>query len=312
VRDDPRYLSTAQVAETLGLSVTTIKRWVDDGVLAARKTVGGHRKVLVADVLRLMRESDLPEADLSKLFPRARKAADPKPEDVSAQLLEALKAADQPTVKALLHGAFRHGFAMDLLADRVIAPALEQLGNEWEAGRIGVMHEHRATQDMVSALYELAEVVRVPPERNRPVAVGGAPEGDPTLVATLLAKLVLLEAGWEAVNLGPHTPVGAFLTAIGDLRPRLLWVCVTHLPDADAFLRDYRELYREAQAFGTAVAVGGRALTKAVRERMPYTTFGDGMAHLAAFARTLYQRPGIPKKGRPPRGAGERRFREGR
>jgi hypothetical protein len=34
------------------------------------------------------------------------------------------------------------------------------------------------------------------------------------------------------------------------------------------------------------------------------------MAHLAAFARTLYQRPGIPKKGRPPRGERERRFRE--
>jgi MerR family transcriptional regulator, light-induced transcriptional regulator len=311
VGDDPRYLSTAQVAETLGLSVTTIKRWVDDGVLAARKTVGGHRKVLVADVLRLMRESELPEADLSKLFPRPRKAGHPNPESVSAQLLSALKAADQPAVKALLRGAFRHGFAMDVLADRVIAPALDRLGHDREAGRIAVMHEHRALQVIVAALYELAEVIRVEPDRNRPVAVGGAPEGDPTLVATLLANLVLLDAGWEAVNLGPDTPVGAFVTAISDLRPRLVWVCVSRLTDADAFLRDCDDLYHEAQGSGTALAVGGRGLSRPLLEKMPFATFGDGMGQLAAFARTLHQRPGIPKKGRPPRAQRERGSRAG-
>jgi methanogenic corrinoid protein MtbC1 len=259
-----------------------------------------------------MRERALPEADLSKLFPRPRKAGHPSPGDLSAQLLAALKAADQTAVKALLHGAFRQGVAMDLLADHVIAPALKDLGGDWEGGRIGVMHEHRGTEVMVAALYELAEAVRVHADRNRPVAVGGAPEGDPTLVATLLAKLVLLDAGWEAVNLGPHTPVGAFLGAISDLRPRLVWICVTHLADAEAFLRDYHQLYREAEANGAAVAIGGRALSKELRERMPYTTFGDGMTHLAAFARTLYQRPGIPKKGRPPRGERQPRLRERR
>ncbi|HKB02054.1 MAG TPA: helix-turn-helix domain-containing protein [Gemmataceae bacterium] len=309
--DDPRYLSTAQVAETLGLSVTTIKRWVDDGVLAARKTVGGHRKVLVADVLRLMRESELPEADLSKLFPRPRKAGVPNPDAVSAQLLTALKAADQPAVRALLHGAFRHGLAMDVLADRVVTPALDRLETERHAGRIGVMHEHRALQVIVAALYELAEIIRVEPDRGRPVAVGGAPESDPTLVATLLANLVLLDAGWEAVNLGPDNPVGAFVTAINDLRPRLVWVCVSRLPELDAFLRDCDELYHEARGAGTALAVGGRALSRETLDKMPFATFGAGMGQLAAYARTLFQRPGVPKKGRPPRARRERRSRAG-
>jgi hypothetical protein len=153
----------------------------------------------------------------------------------------------------------------------------------------------------VSALYELKAALRPPPEPDRPVAVGGAPGADPTLIPTLLAKLVLIDAGWEAVNLGPDTPGEAFVVSMNELRPRLVWVCVTHLVDPDRFLRDYRTLYRHAEARGIAVAVGGRGLTKALRERMPYTTFGDGMAHLGAFARTLHQRPPVPKKGRPPR-----------
>ena len=46
--------------------------------------------------------------------------------------------------------------------------------------------------------------------------------------------------------------------------------------------------------------VGGRALSDPVRGTMPYTTYGDGMTQLAAFARTLYRPPQRPKRGRPP------------
>ena len=296
-----RYVSTARVAEALGLSVTTIKRWVDEGILPARKTAGGHRKVSMADVVRLVRESGLPQADISKLLPRPRDVDLSNPGAMAGQLRAALRDADQDVVQALLYGAYRDGYRLELLGDRVIAPALDEIGRAWEAGRIDVMHEHRATQAVVAGLYKLATALPPPPDGGRPVAVGGAPAGDPTIVPTLLAGLVLLDAGWAAVNLGPDTPASAFVSAMDELQPRLVWVSATHLEDAEAFLTEYREIYRQAAARGIAVAVGGRALTKGVRERMVYSTFGDGMTHLAAFARTLHQRPPVPRKGRPRR-----------
>jgi methanogenic corrinoid protein MtbC1 len=187
------------------------------------------------------------------------------------------------------------------LADGVVAPAMRRLGHEWERGRIDVFHEHRATQLCAAALFELKGQLDVCADGERPVALGGGPERDPYLLANLLAQIVLLDAGWQAVNLGPNTPLASFRKAVADFRPRLLWLSVSHLEDADGFLGEYRLLYEEAAQSGAAVAVGGRALVEQLRAGMPYTTFGDGLTHLAAFAGTLHPRPRRPRRGRPPR-----------
>jgi excisionase family DNA binding protein len=296
---ESRYVSTAEVAVALGVSVTTVKRWVDEGILPAHRTAGGHRKLLLADVLRIVREENLPHVDLGRLRLAALGDVAAEPGALSRQLAEALKQGETAAARALVHGAYEGGLAVEALADEVIAPAMRQVGHDWEKGRVEVWHEHRGTQICAAVLYELKAGL----ERRDgalPVAVGGAPEGDPYLLATLLAEMVLLDAGWDAVNLGPHTPLESLCKIVAAFRPRLLWLSVSRLDDVDAFVDRYRELYRSAGEAGTAVAVGGRALTAEVRARVPYTTFGDGLAHLAAFARSLHPRRRRPRRGRPP------------
>jgi methanogenic corrinoid protein MtbC1 len=146
----------------------------------------------------------------------------------------------------------------------------------------------------------LKEDLEARAEKNRPVAVGGAPEGDPYLLPTLLAQYVLLDAGWEAVNLGPNTPLASVAKAVKELRPRLLWISVSYLENREAFIEGYKDLYRVAERQGVAVAAGGQALQESLRSAIPYTTYGDGLSHLAAFARTLHPRPKRPRRGRPP------------
>jgi excisionase family DNA binding protein len=288
------YLTTAQTARALGVSVSTVKRWVDHGVLPAHVTAGGHRKLLRPEVLALARQGRLPAGEPPVLpDPRADAAT------ISAALVAALVAGRSPDARAVVRGALDAGHSLDAIADRVIAPAMAEVGHGWERGRVDVWEEHRATEVCAAALYDLRGELERRAERDRPLAIGGAPAGDPYTLPSLLAQFVLLDSGWEAVNLGPNTPLSNMARAVRELRPRLLWMSASYLADERDFLRAYGDLYRAAEGLGVTVVVGGRGLAAGIRASMPYAAYGDGLAHLAAFARSLHPRPRRPARGRP-------------
>ena len=293
------YVSTAEAALALGVGVSTVKRWVDEGILPAHRTHGGHRKLLRAEVLAVAREKSLPRGDVTGLLVNSTRKTNP--EALKSLFLQAVLEGNSEQVRALLRRAYRSGLPLEALADHLIAPVMQQVGHDWETDRIDVWKEHRGTQVCATAVYELFAEVAPRAESQRPVALGGGPEGDPYHLASLLAQLALVDAGWDAVNLGPNTPFQSFTKAVRELRPRLVWISVSYVVDAEKFVREYRAFQREASRQGATIALGGSALIEPLRSQLLYTTFGDGLTHLLEFARTLHPRPQRPRRGRPRR-----------
>lgn len=297
--DLPQYLSTIEAAAILAVSVSTVKRWVDEGLLPAHRTAGGHRKLLRAEVLAMARQGDLPHGNLAFFGGSSERDRTVDLERTTTDLWKALRDGQGEAARAIIRNFYASGVAVETIADGIVAPAMGKLGRDWETSRIDVWQEHRGTQLCAAALYDLKEDLEARAEKNRPVAVGGAPEGDPYLLPTLLAQYVMLDAGWEAVNLGPNTPLASLAKALEELRPRLLWISVSYLDNHEKFIQEYKDLFRVAERHGVAVATGGQALRESVRSAIPYTSYGDGLCHLAAFARTLHPRPKRPRRGRP-------------
>jgi excisionase family DNA binding protein len=52
------YLLPSEVAEALQVSPKTVTRWVKEGKLASRRTLGGHRRFARADIESLVEHLD--------------------------------------------------------------------------------------------------------------------------------------------------------------------------------------------------------------------------------------------------------------
>lgn len=293
----PNYVSTQLVAEALGVSVSTVKRWVDDGVLKAHRTAGGHRKLLSTDVLRLADREKLPRVDLTRLAAAGVNRQDPS--KIRRTLRTALRDGNEQKVRALLARCSRQGMPMARMADQIIAPAMAMIGREWDEGVIDILHEHRATLVCSAALTELKANLAERSVGDRPIAVGCSPERDFYSLPTLLAEMILLEAGWKAINLGPNTPFESLRKAIDEFQPRLVWLSVSHLDDAEQFAAQYLRWSMSLRDRPIAIALGGQALTAELRSRLPCAMVGDRLSQLSDLADTLYPNPKTPKRGRP-------------
>jgi excisionase family DNA binding protein len=53
---EDQILTTRQVADLLGVAVSTAQQWIESGALSSWKTPGGHRRVKMQDVLRLVKD----------------------------------------------------------------------------------------------------------------------------------------------------------------------------------------------------------------------------------------------------------------
>lgn len=53
-------LTTTEAARLLGFHVNTLKNWVRDGKMPAFKTLGGHYRIRAKDLVRVLRENEIP------------------------------------------------------------------------------------------------------------------------------------------------------------------------------------------------------------------------------------------------------------
>ena len=289
---DP-LLKTQQVAGALKVSGSTIKRWVDSGALGARRTIGKHRLIPLSEALEFARRRGFSVAGFEGLaHPRLApvKGSRVVDEELRDELFESLILGDIRRVRTTARSVVTTQTGAIPLADQLIRPVMQRLGDRWKSGSVDVYHEHQATQIVTTVLSELIQRSAQALQPGSPVAVGASPESDPYLLPLQLGELVLRENGWDVRNLGVNLPLRSLSAAVWEYRPRLVFLSISHLADEDRFAREYREFHESVATLDVAVMLGGRALGEELRTRLIYAGFGERMAHLAEFARRLAPR----------------------
>ena len=284
VMEKDRLYSPAQLAPILGVSESTLKRWVDAGHLRGVKSPGGHRRIALRDLLAFLRSRGRPVPSLEGLGVLAeRTRASAAAPATATGLADLLLRGDTDVARTLLLDQLRAGQPLDEILDRLVAPSMAHIGALWAQKQIDVYEEHLVTLCAWAILFELRGLLPAAGAKA-PIAVGGAPPGDPYVLPCLMAEMVLIDLGWRTINTGPDTPLASLRHAIEEHRPALVWLSITTRRLRPDFFADYALLFETAQSHRTRVVLGGQGVTPGLQDRVIASAFGTRLAHLKAFA----------------------------
>lgn len=252
-----RLLTPKQIATSIGVSESSLKRWCDQGVLTTVRTPGGHRRVRSGEVIRFLREQQYalvrPEAIG---LPTGLGAGSAAAGSARNALFDAVSRGDAESIRRVVIETYLKGGPVVRVCQDLVTPVLHAIGDQWECGALEVYQERQGCEVLGRALYELKTLLPEP-DPSAPVAIGGTPAGDHYRLATQMIELALQEAGWRATSLGSSLPFETLAAAAERRRPRLFWLSLSYVDDREATKAGFQHFIRSAPA-NTAVAVGGR------------------------------------------------------
>jgi MerR family transcriptional regulator, light-induced transcriptional regulator len=284
-----QFISPKLVAQAIGVSESSIKRWCDRGLLQTVRTAGGHRRMTMNSVVEFIRSTGqlLVEPQLLGL------PADTGRGETSLlrsrdQLTQALIEGDETRARKLVFDLYMAATPAVEIFDKLLAPTMHAIGERWAQNSIEVYQERRACEIVLRILFELRTILPVV-RADAPYAMGGTLSKDPYKLATTMVELVLREAGWRAESYGTDLPLCTLGAAAIHMQPRLCWMSVSCIEDVPKFQAEYARFAELALNSGIAIVVGGRALTEAIRREMNYSAYCDTFRHIVQFAGAIYR-----------------------
>lgn len=282
-----KLLTTKELAEAIGASESSMRRWTNSGVIRTARTVGGHRRIAISDAIRFIRESGamIVRPDLLGLpaMPAGADRIQIGSDSLKLHLFEALQAGDAPAAAGCIAGLFLHGLSVAALSDGAVRPAMQRIGELWRKDARGILVEHRAMTICVQALEMLRQMIGEPAP-DAPVALGGAPEGDPYMLPSMVAATVLREAGYRDINFGPLTPLELLATAAAENKASIVWLSVKVVEDRARLQRELTDLAGQLAALSIKLVVGGTGIESLSVRSMKNVHVMQTMTELAAFA----------------------------
>lgn len=281
--------SPKQVANALGVSESSVKRWVDSGKLQAVKTAGGHRKVPLPSVATFVRESGMAIANptILGMVEQVSTSSDPTASD----LFEALVNSDEAACRHMVLSQYQRGITIADIGDNFIGPAFQLVGQGWKEGSVQVYQERRSCEIIQAILTELRGWLPIP-KADAPLGLVATPSPDFAETGAKLVELTLLSVGWRAIDAGSSLPFTEIRDAVLRHQPRMLCLSVSHFDDVRSFVEQcnaslLRPL-RESSSSPPNLVVGGNVLqdpaTKALECHLAARSLADLAMHLNALA----------------------------
>jgi len=266
-----------QIADILGVNVSTIKRWTDSGKLKCEQTIGGHRKFHLSHLAELVKSDKKISKNINF-------------ENLIGKNNSLILAIDSKDEKKLINYSYRNliggktenflslnnslilkGYSISTIYDKILLPVLIKIGNRWSKGKLTISEEHLASQIIKKFLSNLS--FGIIPKKTKYNAFCFTLINDKHDIPLLMGESLLNQNEQiKTFNLGPNLPVEDFITLSQKTYPDIIYVSVVYIDNINILNQQINLLCKYFSNLNTKIFLSGSGFKQL---RINYTNFTE-------------------------------------
>ena len=208
-----RYLNSKDVAEVLGINISTLKRWTENGTIECTKTAGGHRKFTmqhVRDYYKNNKKSDknlglgLEHLDHKIIFDMINKN---NFKELAQILADSSLESDELSVDTLINGLYMKGVGVEIICDEVVEPGSEIVENALRQGYISHIESFISRKLITRSIESLNSNKPNGTFNGKSVLCVNFEDNLPDL-GVVMSEIIFRHHGYNVLNTGSHAELG--------------------------------------------------------------------------------------------------------
>ncbi|MCA9731202.1 MAG: helix-turn-helix domain-containing protein [Deferribacteres bacterium] len=264
MKEEIQYFNSHDAAKILGVNVSTIKRWTDEGKLECMKSAGGHRKFTMQHFTEFLGQNNKKTAKVN-VFP-----IDTDTDlQISHQILkgdfaflidyvlEQAFRSDRHQVQHVLNGLYLSQYPLHEIFDSLITRVLYKIGELWENGEKTIAEEHIASQTIRDSIVRLQGIIRIPHDKTIKVLCLNLADELHDIALKMVDHILELK-GFEVLYSGQLTPLLDLEKVFASFKPQHVYLSSTVVNNLRETQTQFDKLCTICEKYSASVFIGGR------------------------------------------------------
>ena len=214
-----RYLNSNDVAEILGINISTLKRWTENGTIGCSKTAGGHRKFTmqhVRDYYKSNKNSDrnmglgLERLEHKTIYELINKS---NYSELAKILADSSLESNEMSVNNIVNGAYMKGIKASSICDNIVEPGSMIVENALRQKYISHV-EAFISRKLITRSVESLNQSKPNGSFNGKTALCVNFEDNLPDLGVVMSEIVLRHNGYNVLNTGSHAELGNLQSVI--------------------------------------------------------------------------------------------------
>jgi len=268
MKEEIQYFNSHDAAKILGVNVSTVKRWTDEGKLECIKSIGGHRKFMMSHFADFLGRNNKKVSKVN-VFP----IEDDSDLEISHHILkgnydylidyvlEQAFLSKRDRVQYVMNGLYLGQHALYEIYDNLVTHVLQKIGDMWEKDIKTVTEEHIATQTVRDSIVRLQGIIRIPEKKiGNALCINLFNELHD--IALKMVDHILEVKGYRVLFSGQITPILKMEQVFETFKPERVYISSTIVDDQQTAQQEFENICDLCSTHNADVYVGGSGFEK--------------------------------------------------